>query len=427
MGAARQSSARWIAGGLFALTSLSSAHAGGFLIRDHSAAGFGMAIAGVASGDRLSYSFWNPAVLGTISAPEFEGVATGIFPSVEIMPDTTTNAIVGGIGGTPTSRVDIGRNARVPAAFAASPLTQDLVVGLAITSPFGLATEAPRNWAGQAYSRTSEMFSLNANPMMSYRINDKIAVGAGVQFQYFDAHLTQASSPFADAPDVALDADDLGIGFTLGLQLRPVDGTTIGIGYRSSISHDLEGTLQVPGMVFNGQTTLETPDVLSIGLSQRVTDRLRVHGTIEWDNWSRVGTLPLVTPEGTPLTSLYLNYRDGWLYSVGAEYDATAKMTVRAGLGYEVAPLSSANRDTRFPEADQVILSAGLSYKYNDRVTLDFSYLQSIGVGDSDIEIGPDKPSYVGLPFYAASDLDVSIVSAAISVKFDGMPSARLR
>lgn len=405
-------------GVLLAAGLISTAHAGAFLIRDQSAAGFGMAIAGVAAGDVLSYSFWNPAVLATVRDFEAESDLTAIFPSFDIHPSDATNAFQDAVGGTSNSSVDVGRSAYVPASYIAYPLNDRVTLGVAINSAFGLSTLAPDNWAGQVYSRQSEIFSLNVTPMASYRINDMISVGAGVQLEYFRARLSQAIGVEPDAPSALLRAtDDLGVGFNLGVQINPWKGITLGLGYRSSISHDVNGSLDVSGTSTPAKTTLDTPDVLSFGIRQEITERFRVLGTVEWDHWSKLGELPVTGPGGVPLTSLKLDYRDGWLYSVGAEYDYSDTLTLRAGIGYEVAPLTVENRDTRLPETDQFILSAGATYKYNERITLDASYLYSMGLGDGDIDLTEGNPRYLGVPFQATSDLGVSIVSVALRMK----------
>ncbi len=390
--------------GAFAL--VPDAQAGGFIIRSQSATGFGMALAGAAAGEQLSYSFWNPAVLSHAQGLEIEAGMAAVLPSIDIHPDTPAG-----------SSVDIGTNALVPASFAAMPVNERLTLGLAMTSPFGLATEAPDNWAGQIYSRSSEIFSLNVNPMASWRVNDMISIGAGIQFQYFKADLTQAVAAVPDAPSAALEADDIGVGFNLGIQVQPWDGTSIGLGYRSSISHDLDGHLSMPLSRTSARATLDTPDIVSLGLRQDITDRFRAFGTVEWNNWSRLGKIPVQGPTGLEPT-LHLDYRDGWLFSLGAEYDVNERLTLRAGVGYEVSPLTIANRDTRLPEVDQLILSTGLSYAYSDRVTVAMSYLYSKGLGDGEIDIQSGNDRWLGMDFTGTSDLDVSIVSVGLNYKF---------
>jgi long-chain fatty acid transport protein len=402
------------------MASTGLAHAGGFIVRAHTASGFGSALAGVSAGDRLSYSFWNPAVLSNVEGFQVEGVATAIFPFISIEPDASTNAFVGFIGGTPSDEVDIGKSALVPAAFASYQLNDQLTLGIALTSPFGMNTEAPENWAGQVYSRKTDIFSLNANPMMSYRINDMISVGAGLQFEYFSAELTQAFGPEPGAPDASLEADNFVVGFNLGVQVRPWNGTVVGLGYRSSIEHDVNGDFRIPGVALPASTVLDTPDVLSLGINQTIAQGVRLLGTVEWNNWSRIGTLPVVALDGSQLTALNLEYRDGWLFALGAEYDYSSVLTLRAGIGYEIGPLTLENRDTRSPELDQLLLSAGLTYRWSDRVTLDASYLYSHGLGDGRISIEEGNPRFVGVPFNASSDLDISILSAGLTYRFGG-------
>jgi len=391
---------------------VSEAHGGAFEIRAQSAEGFGTAIAGVAAGQALSYSYWNPAALSGVDRFQIEGVSNLVFPSIDLNPSS---------GGS----VDIGKYALVPAMYMAAPITDRLTVGLSITSPYGLATETPVNWAGQIYGRQSKIFSINANPMLSYRVNDMLSVGAGIQVQYFKAKLTQAVGIAPFDPDAILKADSIGVGFNLGMQLKPWAGGTIGVGYRSAITHDLDGHLTIPAVSFPASAKLTTPDLVSLGLRQELTDRTRVMGTVEWTNWSRIGTVPVFdSTSGGMLTALPLRYRDGWLFSVGGEYDVSKAITARAGIGYEIAPVTDITRDVRLPEPDQLILSAGLSYRYSQWTTFDVALTQSIGLGSGPVTISAGDPRFLGLPFSATSDLNVTIVSAGFKMKFDNMPFA---
>lgn len=394
---------------LFGSSCLSlQAEAGGFAIRSHSAAGFGMALSGVAAGDQLSYSYWNPAVLGNIQGFEIEAGAAGVLPFIDIYPENGAS-------------VEIGKAALVPSSFAAMQLNDQLTMGIAFSSPFGMATEAPNNWAGQIYSRKSEIFSLNANPMLAYRVNDHVTIGAGLQFQYFSAELGSAAFIDADAPDLVLDASDYGFGFNFGVQLAPWEGTVVGLGYRSSIKHDLDGDIRTPLGSLPVHATIDTPDIVSLGIRQDIGERFRAFGTVEWNNWSRLQDIPAFDSLGNERTTLYLRYRDGWLFSVGGEYDVSERLTLRAGLGYEISPLTVSNRDTRFPETNQLMVSAGASYQYSDRVKLTASYIHSFGLGDGAIDIGPDNPRYLGETFTGTSDLSIGIASVGINVKLGAL------
>jgi long-chain fatty acid transport protein len=144
-------------------------------------------------------------------------------------------------------------------------------------------------------------------------------------------------------------------------------------------------------------------------------------GTVEWTNWSSINIVPIYSVgAGVQLTTLPLRYRDGWLFSVGGEYDIDNQLTARAGIGYEIAPVNDISRDVRLPEPNQLILSAGLSYRYTERMTFDLAVTQSLGLGNGPVTIAAGDPRFVGVPFSATSDLNVTIVSAGLKIKLDG-------
>ena len=162
-----------------------------------------------------------------------------------------------------------------------------------------------------------------------------------------------------------------------------------------------------------------TPDMVSFGVRQNLNDWLRVMGTVEWTNWSRLGIVPIyLGNSANVLTTLPLRYRDGWLVSLGFEYDYSERLTLRSGVGYEIAPVDNVSRDVRMPETNQLITSAGVSYRYSSSLSFDLSYTHAFGLGDGRVSIGGTDPRFLGLPFEASSTLSIGIVSASASYTF---------
>ena len=96
-----------------------------------------------------------------------------------------------------------------------------------------------------------------------------------------------------------------GYGFTAGVTVTPTPTTTIGLGWRSGINQKISGSLNItgPAAVFsNGDvhTTVNLPDVVSLGIRQGMTPQLTLLGTVEWTDWSRIGTSTLNTGSGAP-------------------------------------------------------------------------------------------------------------------------------
>ena len=406
------------------------AEAGGFAIREQSAYGQGTSFAGVAAGGSLSSMFWNPATLAGVSVFEVEGVISGIFPSADVDVLGPESLTVPPIPfpiptGAPQGQGDIIQDAAVPAFYAAYRLSDRFVLGIGVNSPFGLITkyDADSILRDFGIAGTTDLFSINVNPAVSYQVNDWLAVGLGAQVQYIETRLTAQTLPGLGT-GVARGRGRYGFGLTAGVLVTPLPGTEIGLGYRSFIDHETEGTATINGVALDATADgVDLPDTVTFGIRQRITDAFRVMAGVEWSNWSRFQEVELSTDAGG--ADLPFNYNDGWFFSVGGEYDVTQRIAVRAGVGYELSPIDDENRSYRVPDNDRLWLSAGASYKANDRVSVDLGYSYIIA-NDTELhaseDFGGDGPEANG-PFFGEADSDVHIIAAAVKIKLGAMPA----
>ncbi len=345
------------------------AFAGGFAVREQSASLMGAAFAGAAAGGDLSSAFWNPAAFGIAE----NGLTTQSAYSA-IFADTELSNGVSPFGGATSTEID--RIGILSASYAAYRMSDKMVFGLSINAPFGLATDPDNeNWTGRFHSREAEMMTLNVAPTLAYEVSPGVHVAAGLQLEYAKLKLWSAANPFVvPVPSASIKVDDtIGVGFTLGILLKPAEGTSVGLGFRSSIEHDLEGKFTTPLGSLPVSATLETPEMVTFSISQAVSNTMRVMGNVEWSNWSRVATVPVVGfPGGAVIDA---NWDDGWFVSGGAEYDYMPGLTLRGGVGYEKSPIREpGQRLVQLPDSDRVWLSVGASYRYSEATTLDFSY-----------------------------------------------------
>ena len=143
-------------------------------------------------------------------------------------------------------------------------------------------------------------------------------------------------------------------------------------------------------------TDLTLPDMVTASIRQRASDRLTLLGTVEWTNWSRVGAEAKFKNNctGKVVDVFPLGYDDGWFFSAGTEYAWSAATTLRAGVGYEISPISDEVRNVALPDNDRIWLSVGASTKLTDRITVDLAYYASIreGFTDRDVCPGSDPP-----------------------------------
>jgi len=397
-----------------------AAHAGGFALREQSAYYQGMSFAGYGTtGGGISSMYWNPAsLMGAEQGLTVEAHNTGLFPVSEI-----NGTLSGGFFGTSSvGSGDIASDAWIPASYAAYRLNDKLIFGVGINAPFGLSTKPDFNWAAQFYSRSSSVFSMNVNPAVALQINEMVSIAVGVQAQYLKVVLksADATSGAGFPRSNEIKGDDLGFGVTAGLTVRPWEGTEIGIGYRSGVGHDLDGDLIVGGVTSAIGLGVVTPDMVNISAKQRITDKIRVLGTVEWTNWSRLKAPRAISDSsGATLTTLHFDYDDGWFFSLGGEYDFNDKLTFRAGLGYEISPIDEEIRSTRLPDNNRWWLSAGASYDFNKHLSFDLGYTHIIPESTK-INIDPSHQDYNAAFGTYTADVDshVNILSASLRYKF---------
>jgi long-chain fatty acid transport protein len=356
------------------IVATADANAGGFAVREQSAAGQGASFAGVAAGGALSSKFWNPAIITQYAGVTTEQNAAGILPySSHSYTFSSLSPLAPAVPGSQ------GIDALVPSGYSSWQLNDKIWLGMSTNAPFGLGVHYPQlSAASVASGNSANVQTYNFSPTVAYKINDVISVAVGLQAQYmkasYDAFLNAAPLYIG-----ALNAAGWGWGWTAGVTLTPLPKTQIGIGYRSAIDQKINGSWVVPAAVVPAtqpgsmHLTVPLPSTLTVGLRQGIGDRFTLLAGVEWANWSRIGTVPVLQANGTAVTvfsagafrplSLPFQYSDSWFYSLGGEYKLDPEWTVRAGIAYEKSPVTDGVRTARIPDNDRMWYSIGASYK----------------------------------------------------------------
>lgn len=404
--------------------SAGAAQAGAFGLREQSTEAQGEAFAGAAAGTGgVSSMFWNPATVTMRPGWVTEQNITYLSPQSRIRTQAGTNPAFAGLGDSG----DIGQGAVLPAGATSYQLTDRVWIGITSGAPFGLTTKTRDTWAGELYGRSNRIFTLAFNPVIGFKVNDWLSVAAGPNIEYFRLTLRQAVplpiNP-AGLPSSFLKGESWGVGFTAGALITPAAGTTIGLGYRSSVHHDLDGSIGVPILALaplGGQVraNLNTPEKVSVGVTQAISPVARVSFGFEWDNWTRLGTIGIVSKtRGVPVSVLPLDYKDGFTYSIGGEYDWSPALTLRAGIAYEESPIDNTNRSVRLPDGDRVNVSIGAGYRWSEKLTLNIAY-SHLFVDKGRIRAGAGQDYNVqNIAFAGVTDSSVDIVSVGFRYVF---------
>ena len=124
----------------------------------------------------------------------------------------------------------------IPSQFVVKKLSDQTSVGLAITAPLGGALDYGDNFVGRYGAQKIALQGLGISPSVGYKVNDQLAVGAGVSVIYTHFEEDVAINLPGPAPDGKVrmeNLDDWGYQPFLGLTYAFSDRVMLGVVYRA--------------------------------------------------------------------------------------------------------------------------------------------------------------------------------------------------
>lgn len=418
-----------------------SANAAGFFIQEQSVRGLGAAFAGVSALPKdASTIFYNPAGMTRLTpGTHFTTGIHGIFASSEL---TDTGSTVDPAGAFPSGPIG-GSNddpfdpILVPNLYAAHSLSDDLWIGLGISSPFGLGNEYNNDdFFGRFNSTESSLLTIDIAPSVAYQINDRVSLGGSVNIQYAKADLESAIPDPTGPGNVAaegfqeLEGQDWSASYTIGALIEATDKLDIGLNYRHNVSHTLDGHLLVDlpdniagGIIVNnlGTANLNLPSIASIGAAYEYDDKLTLLGQVNHFGWASFDDITVRFDAPNPLdgstsATVQQDYKNTFSIALGAEYEYDDKWTFRGGVQYDETPTGS-ERSTLIADADRYWIAGGASYQWSDNLSLDFGATY-INVADESIDLSETEAGGSLVNTRADIDADIAIVSFGLNYRF---------
>lgn len=391
-----------VAGMVLACAGIASA--AGFALIEQSVSGLGNAFSGgAAASDDASTIYFNPAGMTNLKGSQATVGLHLIKPTAKFKNEGSTaftgQALTGGNGG------DSGALGAVPNIYYATELDSGVVVGVGVNVPFGLTTEYDEDWVGRYHAIKSALQTVNINPSVAYKFGDILSIGLGLNVQKLDAELSSAMdfggilyakgfAPVAAVQNMdgklVLEGDSIAYGLNGGLLIEFTKDTTVGVAYRSGMTHHVEGTADfsgtpaafaAAGMFTDGdvEATANLPATFSISAKHRLTPKLVVMADATHTNWSSFKELRFEFDDNTKDGVTTEAWEDAWRGSLGATYAASDDAVLRFGVAYDQTPIpSSYYRTPRIPGADRVWFTLGGGFKLSDTISLNAAYAHLI-------------------------------------------------
>ena len=303
----------------------------------------------------------------------------------------------------------------IPHGYISHQLNDKVWLGAGMYTRWGLGHSYPNGWASKDIAQVGTpvapgpdgtvlragsaiksitMLTSTINPTVAYKLSDVWSVAAGVSYTWGYLSLNnQLYGPNTGAIDHVGDVrihseNGRSFGYNLALHAKFNEQWSAGLTYRSHERMKFNGNCRVRGgdmadMLVagklgnsRGKATLILPDVITLGVAYKPTERLSFEADAVYTVWSRWRSLnvDLLNP-GLSGIHQQKNWRDTWAFSVSTEYWALDWLALRAGFLYETSPLNGeAYHDYFIPTNGRLQFATGFGLKY-ENWTLDFAYI----------------------------------------------------
>ena len=371
-----------------------AASASGFQLLEQNASGIGNAYAGSAAvAENASTIYFNPAGMTQLQDREISGGIALVKPSFTF---NNSGSSVGATLGAAGNGGDAGDLAAIPNGYLSWAVNKDLYLGLGLGAPFGMKTEYDDQWIGAAQATMFEVKTYNINPSLAYRVNDKISLGAGINWQRVEATYKRVAGVVAPSMPIKLTLDDDAWGWNVGALFTVSPSTKVGLSYRSAIQYETAGKLDVnnggAGTV-NATADLKMPDTFIMSVSQKLSDKWEMLGDVSWTGWSSIPRVDIVrATDGSVAQVLDTDFRNTWRVALGSNYKYNDAWKLKFGVAYDQTPVKRAeSRLVSLPDNDRVWLSFGAQWAPSKTSSLDLG-VSYIYVRDSKINNNQTVP-----------------------------------
>ncbi|ENM3850204.1 outer membrane protein transport protein [Vibrio cholerae] len=364
------------------------AFAAGFQLNAQSATGLGRAFAGDAViADNAAVMSRNPAAMAL-----FDEMALSLgFETITTMIDVK-GAKYGTLAGTlPVADIDdVGGTSVAPNIHLIVPVNDQFAWGVNAYSNFGTKTEFSDNYLASEYGGLTDVKSFNLGLSGSYRLNEQLSFGAGLDLIYGQGTMKRvAGASFGALKGASLinvdKADGWAVGFNLGSVYEMDENNRFGLSYRYSPEFKAKDD-------YGQEITLPLPDIAEFsGFHKIENTQFAVHYSVQWIGWSAFDKIDfknlsatrspigaqLAAAQGGTYAKQY-QWQDGWHYSIGGTYYLNSDWTLRAGYMYDTSAQDSVT-SISVPDSDRQWLSAGFTYNIDDRSNIDFGFTYLMG------------------------------------------------
>lgn len=270
-----------------------------------------------------------------------------------------------------------------------SKTMQKFKFGLGVYTPFGGSAKWPEGWVGRFVTKSLDLKVICIQPTVSYKITDKIGVGAGFVYSIGSIEVSKdvfISDTLGNFSTATIKGNLGGMGVNAGVYFKPTEEFSVGLTYRSQMNMNSKGAtaeFKVPtslkDSVPNGgaKLTFPLPTVISLGFGYKLTDEFSLALDVNYLGFKVFDTLRLDIEKNTAKLKDIADprmYNNTFSFHVGGQYLFKEVLTARLGMRYVISPVPDGYTTPDGGDADRLVMCGGLGYKINKHFVIDASY-----------------------------------------------------
>ena len=387
-------------------------HAAGFQLAEYSATGLGRAYAGEAAiADNAGSQWRNPAMLTYLEGTQVSVGAIYVDPNIDI--DGTSTSMMG--QSTSSNSSDFAHSAVIPNFYVSHKYNEKFALGFAAGTNYGMETDLGKDFGGANHGNEASVTTMELNLNAAYQVLESVSIGGGVRYIMAEGSFGAVSTANSLVPLPAgtalkyMEGDDTAWGWQVGTAWQINESNRLGFTYKSEVDLTLEG--HAKGFAFNqanpnahkpGSMDLALPATAELASFHQLTEKVAVHASINWTNWSSFKELVADFPTES-VSIKEENWEDNYRFAIGTTYQMTPKLALRSGIAYDTSAVSEEHRTATIPETDRTWLSIGAGYQWSEQLTLDAGFTYILAKDAKMHETDPGTPQAPGADYFGGS------------------------
>lgn len=365
------------------------AFAEGFAVMENSARGMSLAGGLIARGGDPSTLAYNPAAMTMLEGTQMQAnlAVSQFYWGVD-----TRDARGNDTGSSHSAH----QTWPIPAFYITHQVNDNVWLGLASYTRFGLGVKYPKNWHGGYNLQSVQLITNSLNPSIAYKFNDHISLAVGVEIMSASMQMRKnlASNPMLaglSPGDVSINGHGVSFGGNVALHAKINDQWSLGLTYRAPMSLKVHGKTRYDNQIGKGplganpqlailqnsrlRGTLHLPDSIGFGVAYKPLENLSFEANAVYTLWSRFRDFNMYMKE--PVNGWLptdRHWRNSWTLGISAEYKPIDWLALRLGFMYETSPMNLGNADYMVPSNGRNYYTAGVGFFYKNW-TFDIAYM----------------------------------------------------